>query len=80
MTVVLKIGGKQLDVDLRSTSDLSLRVIDAAYGGEVNPRPTGEEDNVNTGIQVLCVDIPRGNHDISILFSPRWDGEGMPGV
>jgi hypothetical protein len=49
--------------------------MDAVRSSELAPLPLGEQDDPNPDVRVLCVDVPPGNQDLSILFSPRWDGQ-----
>lgn len=64
-----------MDVKLQGVSDLSFHVMDAVRNLALAPLPKGEKDDPNTGIQVLCVDVPEGDHDVVIIFSPRWGEE-----
>ena len=40
------------------------------------PLPTGpgDEDQPNTGVTVVTIDLPAGSYSLQVLFNPQWPG------
>jgi hypothetical protein len=76
LTTDLTLNGKIMEVYIVSPPKASFKTVKPIRNLHDPPLPEGEEDLPNTGISVLAVDIPSGNHTVAIIFSPVWDSSG----
>ncbi|KAH8898699.1 hypothetical protein GQ53DRAFT_877792 [Thozetella sp. PMI_491] len=68
----LHLNNKTLDVTIGSLSRLHFHTMEAARGGGDSILLGGVTDLDNPGVNVLAIDIPPGNHTVTVRFTPHW--------
>ena len=71
----LAIGSKKLQVEILNPPS------GAAFGTAQPVRyagdpalPSNATDQQNTGVSVLTINLPAGQYNLQVLFTPQWDG------
>lgn len=71
----LDIGGKRMQVEIiNAPSGAVFGRTDAVRYSDDPALPEGQTDQPNPGVSVLTIDLPAGQYNLQVLFSPQWDG------
>lgn len=71
----LDIGGKKMQVEIiNAPSGATFGKADPVRYSDDPALPQDQVDQPNTGVTVLTIDLPAGQYNLQVLFSPQWDG------
>ncbi|KIJ46453.1 hypothetical protein M422DRAFT_46181 [Sphaerobolus stellatus SS14] len=73
-SATLKLGGKEMTVQILSPANAVFSVQDAVRLPNDPALPSGASDQDNPGVTVLTIALDAGENSIQVLFNPQWPG------
>lgn len=71
----LAIGSKKLQVEiLNPPSGAAFGTAQPVRYTDDPALPSNATDQTNTGVTVLTINLPAGQYNLQVLFTPQWDG------